>query len=296
MDIFLGKDDPLPFPAYKAGKGPLGLSYSKISTWLTCRQRFYYEYEMGLAPKRKSMALQVGGLLHQLMKEYYTGQLDLEEFNDLQKVVQKFHKANSEGESMEVALTAAQLMLGYIRKYQGEQVEVTDVEQTFFMPRTEPETKMFYIIHGTIDAMIRFEETKRWQFEHKTTARNDSLYLRGLRDILQGRIYHMLSNYYYDNEVVGIIFNILVKTKVPQFDRAPVMLSQDSIDKALETIDGVVREIVVYDIFRNFQNCTLYNRECDYKLLCDKPEQFEQISNAFYEKRDSNPVSTAVGF
>lgn len=292
MDIDLGKIDPLPFDKYQRGECPLGLSYSKVSTWLECRQRFFYEYVKLLTPKKRSRALQVGGLVHELLKYFYTGRLKLDEFENLDKVVQKFNQENTPEESLGVAIEAAQLVVDYLKKYQHEELEILDVEQQMFMPRIEARKGIPYILHSTPDMSCRFDGRKIWQLEHKTTARTDALYLRGLRNILQARIYHTLLNHWYDGEVVGVIYNLIVKTQVPKYERAPVLISQNSVNEVMETVDGVVREITEFDVWRNYQNCTKYNRECDYKLLCDKPEQFEMISTSFYERRDSNPIST----
>jgi hypothetical protein len=49
------------------------ISNSEVSTWLTCQQRYYYEFDLKLAPIHNTEALSRGILGHEVLAKYYIG-------------------------------------------------------------------------------------------------------------------------------------------------------------------------------------------------------------------------------
>ena len=49
------------------------LSVSKIKLWKRCPQAYYYKYVEGIEPRLKAVPLERGGLLHEMLENYYTG-------------------------------------------------------------------------------------------------------------------------------------------------------------------------------------------------------------------------------
>src|SRR5678810_589303 len=56
------------------------ISNSEVGTWLTCRRKYFYAFDMGIAPKKsfnnpssKVTTLAVGTLGHQVLGIYYEG-------------------------------------------------------------------------------------------------------------------------------------------------------------------------------------------------------------------------------
>jgi hypothetical protein len=47
------------------------ISNSEVSTWLTCQQRYYYEFDLKLAPIHNTEALSRGILGHEILAHYY---------------------------------------------------------------------------------------------------------------------------------------------------------------------------------------------------------------------------------
>lgn len=52
---------------------PRRISNSEVSTWLTCQQRYHYEFDLGLQPISTTEALSRGILGHEVLAVYYSG-------------------------------------------------------------------------------------------------------------------------------------------------------------------------------------------------------------------------------
>lgn len=238
--------------------------------------------------------MQVGSIVHDLLHRYYMGE-SLPQ--DLEQYIQDKYPHNQGNESVLVAQEAYRLLLGYIEQYQEDPLTIISSEMKIEVDRQEPETGRWYTIYGIIDACARTKDNRLWRFEHKTASRIDTYYLSGLRSGLQGGIYHYLLNQTMPEPVVGTIYNMLVKTKIPQFQRMPVFMQQTLADRALQTFDGIARQIFQGDIFPDAGSCFSYNRECDYLPLCNiwKGEwtpQIQRIVDSFYE--DYYPTSESA--
>jgi hypothetical protein len=84
--------------------------------------------------------------------------------------------------------------------------------------------------------------------------------------------------------VAGTLYDMIVKTKVPQYLRAFANKQRAMQELALKTVKGVVKDINSGDYYPSC-NCFNYNSECPFKPLCiyDTPE----TRAAFYEPRVS---------
>jgi hypothetical protein len=261
----------------------LRLSFSGAQTWLTCRQKWYWNYDQNIKRKETSRALQVGGIVHELLHKFYI-QEDLP--TDLEAYIQQEHPENQGPESAMVAKEALTLVLGYLNQYSNDPLTVISSEMKIEVPREEPESGQIYNIYVIIDSVVRTQDQRLWRMEHKTTARMDNYYLSGLRAGLQGGIYHYCLNKTMPEPVVGTIYNMLVKTKIPQYARMPVLMESKLAERAIQTFDGVARQIFLGDIFPDAGSCFSFNRECQYLPLCNAighPEQLERIKKSFYQ-------------
>lgn len=279
------KTHPWPTDHWWYEDGELGLSQSKIKDYLTCRFMFWLKHVKKAQAGSPSQALTVGGLTHYLLAEYYrlNGELSGKHIEQLPTLARKVYDL-TETESQDYALEAAQLVHGYISKYSQDELEIIAVEQLLDTERQV--NRGTYTLHGVIDAIAKTSDGREWQFEHKTTGRYDELYLRGLREELQGRLYHYLltQHGYYP---YGILYNLLVKKKVPQYERQAVLVSKSDCERVLLTFDGVADELLdikqawpnggnehretelaLWFFYPNMNGCVQYNRECPFKSLC----------------------------
>jgi hypothetical protein len=280
--------------------GELRLSFSGAQSWLSCRQRWYFSYKENIRRKEVSYPLQVGKVLHELVHQYYMGELTGEVLEHLDEYVIGQYPDQPHALSVEVAVEAGTLLQGYLLKFDDDPLTVISSEMKIESHREEPQTQWPYKIYGIIDAVCRTKDQRLWRLEHKTAAKMDTFYLKGLRSGLQGGIYHYLLNKTMPEPIVGTIYNMFVKTKVPQYERMPVMMQEQLAQRALSTFDGVARQIYRGDVFMDAGSCFSYNRECDYLPLCNQWKgEWDEITNrikgSFFQARQSREEEEKKG-
>lgn len=264
----------------------LRLSYSGANTWTSCRMKWYWNYVQNIRRKRVSHALQVGGIVHDLIHRYYMSE-DIP--TDMEAYIQEMYPSNVGPESILVAQEALTLVGGYIQRYASEPLEVISSEMKIELERVEPMTNQKYNIYAIVDVVARDQQKRLWRVEHKTASRMDTFYLNGLRGGLQGGIYHYALNQTMPEPVVGTIYNMIIKTKVPNYQRMPVLMQNTLAERAIQTFDGVARQIFGGDIYPDANACFAYNHECDYLPLCNifKGEvnsQVQRVIDSFFQE------------
>lgn len=258
----------------------LKLSAYRCSVWKHCHLKYDYIYNQHIVPKTKSKPLMVGDIVHQLQQLYYTGKLTPELIMNLEDFVKEQYQNDEDETILEVALEAGRLMKGYIETYHNKD-PLTFISHETILQHDMGE----FILHARVDALARPQEKQHkglWRVETKTAGRLDAAYLNGLKRGLQGSIYDFLVEKVMEERIAGTIHNLLVKTKVPGYHRTYTSRSQTAIDRMLQTVKGIAREIERYDIFPS-SDCFTYNRECEYKLLCEHDTPV--VRQSFYTTR-----------
>lgn len=252
----------------------LRLSYSKASTFLHCKKEYDWAYNKSLVKKTKPVPLQVGDIVHQLFHLEYEGKIGLGEIEHLDEFVQKLYPLNTQQVTIDVAIQAATLFSGYLERY---------VDDPLTLVSSEMKSEFDYgdfLIYGKLDGLARTKDQRLWRLERKTTSAMDSFFLLGLKNSLQAGVYDFLLEKTMEEIPTGTIYDIMVKTKVPQYKRNLVIKNRRIIERSLKTLEGVYRDIQRGDFYPSC-NCLSYNHECDYSALCnfDSPETRE----SFYE-------------
>lgn len=253
------------------------LRSSKVNTFLRCRKRYYWEYVENLSPKDVSMPLQIGSVVHHLLHKFYSGELTPEMISNLQEYVHSIYPESPDmGET--VATEAAILVGGYIHRWKDDNIKVISSEVIVEVDMGE------YIMKGRVDGIARsIDDSRLWRLEHKTSKRMDSSYLSGLKGGLQGSMYDFLLENLFKEPIAGTIYNILVKTKVPQYDRAFSPRDMGMRKRMFETLENVAKDIKSGNFYPSC-NCFDYGRPCEFKPLCDNED--EATKKAFYIQRE----------
>ena len=248
----------------------LKLSYSQCTQYLRCKKRWMWIYKEDLAPKLKTFPLKVGDVTGRVLRMYDLGELTMEHIANLTDYVKKLYPEEDDLENYEVALEAARLVNGYIAEHEDSTIEVISPEMHLLKDFGEFE------LYARVDAMAVSEDSRKWRLERKTAARYDSRYVAGYRNGLQTGISMWLLEDLYPEKVSGTIYDMLIKTKVPQFPRELVTTSNWRVKLAKETVEGVVRSIMHGD-YAPSMDCDMYNKDCSYSVLCrnDTPHNRE---------------------
>ena len=254
----------------------LRLSYSRTSTFLHCKAAYRWAYIEGLTPRVKAMPLQIGDIVHQLFHLQFEGKITKEDVQNLEEFVKKNYPANDPLVNLQVALEAATLFSGYLNNPEYQQDPIIQTSSEVHLELEMPN----FILYGRLDGICKTKDDKQWRLERKTTKMMDSYFLTGLKKSLQAGIYDFLAEKNSLN-LTGTIYDILVKTKIPQYKRNLVLKNRKAIERAIQTVEGVCRDIQRGDFYPS-SNCINYNRECDYSPLCNFDS--EETRKAFFQK------------
>ena len=255
----------------------LRLSASRINTYLHCPKAYEWNYIHELEFKQKSKALQIGDFLHTLLEKDALNELTSDFVFDLRQLIQEEYPENSEEDSREVAEMALSLYNGHKKKFEDDETFKIDSVEVIL----EADMGDFDLICRN-DTFLKSQDGRMWRGEYKTTARIDSAYLSGLKNGLQAGIAYLLSEKLLPNKLTGTIYNLMVKTKVPQYERTMVLAEKSLLDRTVKCVNGVADGILNNRFYPSIQ-CHYYNRECEYLPLCrnDTP----QTRSTFYRQR-----------
>lgn len=242
------------------------LSYSRLSTFQGCRRRYYWTYIENLAPIDKADYFQVGLAVHELRELWVKGELKVEDISCLKQKIQEAHPENDAELTEMVSHQAAVLFNGYVQNFEESDFRLVSPEMHIEKDMGE------FILYTRLDGLAIDEHEQYYADELKTTSRIDSVYLQGLRKGLQTGIRYWLMDEVLDFSIHGTLFEIIVKTKIPQYHRQPVLRDKWSIDYTKECVYGVWEEIKRCGndkkLFYPSMNCSFGRFVCPYETLC----------------------------
>lgn len=139
-------------------------SYSELTTWSTCRMKWYWAYELGIVPKRLIRAPSIGACGHVAIAAYLRGE-------DWREAIERWFVEETSkrelfdeeiAEYREIADLIAGIIPRYIDAYQDEFTPVL-VEQRFEIPVKGMRLDLI----GYWDAIVKDREGYLWILEHK---------------------------------------------------------------------------------------------------------------------------------
>jgi len=142
------------------------ISNSEAACWLTCKRKYFYEFDLNLEPKVVGQALGRGVLLHDVLALYYerlkAGVSHNVAVVDARARLQTFMASLP----METVMEVDRLLQGYWNYYQGDKDwEILEVEKSYDLPLTEE-----YEYALRLDLLVRVRSTGAIVLvDHKTT-------------------------------------------------------------------------------------------------------------------------------
>jgi hypothetical protein len=252
-------------------------SYSQLDTYMRCHKKWWWEYKVGLTRKSKAYPLQVGIVTHIILDLYTQDKLLPGHLNSLPDALRELFPDNDPEELDICASECSRLFVGYMNKW-GEDTDIKIVSPEMHLKWEGPE----FNLYARMDALAE-DSIGRWRLERKTTSRMDSAFLGGMQRGLQTAIAHFIINKIMpEMKVRGSLFDLIAKTKVPQYSRTMVPIPPWKIDYALQVVQGC-HEDIMNERFYPSLDCEKYNKECEHAILCrhDTPENRE----IWYEQR-----------
>ena len=103
--------------------------YSTLSSFQTCRRKYYYEHIRNIKPLIKGAALEFGGAIHEGLDTYYKGE------HDLTGAIAAFQAnwKDREGDEIRTVANGIKLLENYAKKYLHEPFKVVGKPETGFV-------------------------------------------------------------------------------------------------------------------------------------------------------------------
>lgn len=215
------------------------LSFSAVSDWKTCRQKYYYRQVEKLRRRQVGLALKRGGVIHSLLEAHLRGEDWVQVLNLFRDEYALLMEEERElyGDLPE---DCERIMRGYLRRYQDEPLETLAVELSFGMDGQDPiEVLPGVAVRGRID-WIAQDHRGVWVVEHKTAKviPSEGFRLFDLQTALYTRVAEVMGY-----KPVGIAFDYLrtVAPTIPSINKDG-SLSRRKINTDVETLMRVLNE------------------------------------------------------
>ena len=253
--------------------------YSTLSTFQTCRRKYYWQYIRHLRPIIKGAPLIFGSAVHEALDMYYQ-----EGANDesMAKAIAHFSEIyqTPEGDELRTVENGVKMLTWYYTKYKDEHFKLVGKPEEGFV---------FFIgdilYGGRLDLPVEWDG-QLWIMEHKTTTRLTGGYFSQFELDRQPTGYIIALEEFTGRKVAGCIINAMepwkevkrvsAKTKQPEdhFLRKPLTRSKELKERFRFNTQALVRDIKWCEDNNEFQEaekkevCYYYNRPCPYLQLC----------------------------
>jgi len=266
-----------------------GVDYnqSRVQLYITCHRKYWWCFDQNLVPDRPRWPLVTGTAVHAGLAALSGGATPADA---VKTAVTKFNselparRLPGEDEIITEQLEMIQRMLpAYAEQWAGDTVYTPLGIEASGRVEVGRDTKIFLIFR--LDKLVIWNK-QLWIQDHKTAGRLD------MRDLMKYEMDIQMSAYIYGASVVlgkpvsGVIVDLLVKTKTPQFHRELFNRSDDDLRTFEEEFIEVVRDIEArrYRVlqgedpkvlfYKDTSQCLQYGK-CPYRDLClrDNPAQ-----------------------
>ena len=203
------------------------VSWSEISTWCQCRQKWYWAYELRIVPKQVSRSLSLGSCGHAALAAHLEGKdwlIAIEEWAS--KQVQERPMYDEEMENVgQLCNTVRALVQRYLED-NHDQWKVLEVEKQFEIGVRGLKHKLI----GFWDAIVQDADGHKWILEHKFVKQfrtEDQLLLDGQIGVYQYAARRM------GHDIIGTIYD-QVLTKIPA---VPAINKNNTVSRAAIATD-----------------------------------------------------------
>ena len=247
---------------------------SMITDFNTCPAKFKWRWIDLLAPKRKAFNLEVGTLFHEIMHLW---------FNNLENpydILVKFCDDHLASDRVKAAFTedviaeVQRLFDTYHKIYPREEFKVLHPEITV-IARIDKDYP--YGMEMTLDGVIQLPGPKApvLVLEHKTSKVAKGPLIKAYLRSPQIVSYCWAAKEVLGYNVLGGLYNFMVKTKVPDVIRLPTAVNRKAIERwrlhNLKAIQDIERARERNDFRQNTGKCYSLYGECPYHSLCLNP-------------------------
>jgi len=194
---------------------PIITTYSMWSLFRNCRMACKYRYTDCLVSIKRDKNLYYGSVIHECLEMWH-------QHRDISMVLEHIDKtyvqrSHDDNEKSDWHMATA-MMNAYAERYHSEKFTVIELEKKFEGSIVNPSTgaaSRSFKLAGKVDGIVQMGKSY-YLLEHKTAATIDGSYLERLWTDFQITLYAWYVRETLNIPIVGIIYNILGKTKLQQ--------------------------------------------------------------------------------
>ena len=159
--------------------GTGSLSHSSMSTFKTCRKKFWYSYILGLRRDRDQTALRMGSAIHlglDHIAQGYTAEQAIAAVREGYAIMPKWVEnggPDAEYDWQIEQVKVEELLRGYAWRWRDDSITIVASETQFDHTINNPDTggvSTVFHFAGKIDKVIRLNDGRLAVMEHKTTS------------------------------------------------------------------------------------------------------------------------------
>lgn len=272
---------------------PLKLSNSKANTWNRCNRKFKYRYIDKLSPKTRSLPLERGDWLHQMLQAHYLGKSWkkvhtrlTKEFNNLM-IEEREELGDLPGQSLGI-------MENYLHHYRKEDKRFTVIDAELDEMIELPNGLSFQFI---IDLIVEDKVSGRvWLWDHKTL----KSFMEDEYMMMETQLtrYHWCAEHHLGiKNLAGVMFNE-IRTKTPAVPELTQSgrLSKRKIDTDYRTAIKAINDYGLdADDYQDFLKGLKNQQDKWFRrtpLPKDKPASKQQMKELYQVKRQINFAAT----
>ena len=213
------------------------ITNSSISTFKSCRQKYYWSYELGWRPDRDKAPLRIGSMVHEGLDMLAKGNpLDY----SLNAIAMAYAMAQDDEQVLQYELvTVQELIRGYYTAWANSEIKIIESEKTFDLPITNPSGNAMTALRqrGKRDRLCELPDGRTAIMETKTVGQDigpDSDYRRVL-SINQQLSMYIAAAQAEGHDVDTAIYDCIRK---PTIRPCAVPLTDGNGDKIVVDADG----------------------------------------------------------
>lgn len=269
------------------------LTHSRMNSFKVCRQKHYYEYELGMRKSEDAKALRMGSAYHDCL-EMLANQHQLSDA--IEKIHQRYDAMPEEYDIAEWEYereTLIRLLCGYVWRWEGDEWDHVAAERSFQLPLVNAAnsrgTSRTFKLAGKIDGIIRLPDGRLSVLEHKLLGEDlddDSPLWRRLR------VDHQISMYCHAARRLGfavdcVMYNVTRKptirpSKIPLLDEYGMKIVLDSSGDRVKNANGSWKQTGSAEYGLELQTRPMTTDEWGQKLTDD----IAQRPEFYYQRRE----------
>ncbi|OPZ49090.1 MAG: PD-(D/E)XK nuclease superfamily protein [Bacteroidetes bacterium ADurb.BinA104] len=240
---------------------------------MSCERKFYYAVQRNLTPRKKAEPLDTGLLAHEGLKVFHHPINASKPVNERLRLarasVQALAKETEDEHDTDFDPSVSDnLIIGYASEYAQDPLNFIAVEQP-----VSYEMAPGIIFRGTIDGVARNSMGKLIMVEHKTIRALNSNTIAYYSRSPQTLGYASLMERVFKEEPDSILFNFLIKQKVPKYRREPAIFHRVYMEqwrRWAELVGKRIQNCISTGVYmENRYSCHPFaGRECPYIPLC----------------------------